>query len=95
MTLRFRAEVAADLAAARAWYESRRLGLGDEFILAVDALLLRIDATPEQFPVAYDAVRRGLVRRFPYAVFFCVERKERVVLGVVHQAMNPSRWPRQ
>jgi hypothetical protein len=95
VTIRFRAEVVTDLAAAHAWYESRRVGLGEEFMAAVGALLTRIDATPEQFPVVYDAVRRGLVRRFPYAVFFCEEDGDRLVLGVVHQAMNPRRWPRQ
>jgi hypothetical protein len=39
MTLRFRREVAVDLRAARSWYEARREGLGDEFMLAVDRLL--------------------------------------------------------
>jgi toxin ParE1/3/4 len=38
-------------------------------------------------------VRRALARRFPYAVFYLVERDRVVVLAVLHQAVDPARWP--
>ena len=95
MTLRFRAEVAADLRAARSWYEVRRVGLGDDFMLAIDRLLARIDATPDEFPRVKAEIRRALLRRFPYAIFFTVEKKDRVVLAVLHQAVSPKRWPKR
>jgi plasmid stabilization system protein ParE len=81
MTLRFRPEVAADLRAARSWYEARRVGLGDELMLAVDQLLARVDATPNEFPRIRGDTRRALLRRFPYAIFFAVEDEDRVVLA--------------
>jgi plasmid stabilization system protein ParE len=93
MTLRFRPEVAVDLRAARRWYEARREGLGDEFILAVDRLLARVDAAPDEFPRVKAETRRALLRRFPYAIFFVIEDDDRVVLAVLHQAVNPKRWP--
>jgi hypothetical protein len=46
MTLRFRREVAVDLRAARLWYEARREGLGDEFVLAV----LHQAVSPKRWP---------------------------------------------
>ena len=91
--LRFRPEVAADLRSAQEWYEARRRGLGHEFILALESLLERVDATPGEFPSVYGKVHRALLRRFPYAVFFIIEGDDRVVLGVLHQAVDPSRWP--
>jgi toxin ParE1/3/4 len=93
MTLRFRSEVAADLRAARAWYEARREGLGAEFMLAIEGVLERVDATPGEFPRVRAETRRALVRRFPYAIFFVVENGDRIVLAVLHQAVNPKRWP--
>jgi plasmid stabilization system protein ParE len=95
MTLRFRPEVAADLRAARSWYDARRVGLGDEFMVAVDRLLARIDARPDEFPRVKADTRRALLRRFPYAIFFTVEKKDRVVLAVLHQAASPKRWPQR
>jgi plasmid stabilization system protein ParE len=41
----------------------------------------------------YQRVRRVLVRRFPYAVFFVEEGDEMIeVLAVLHQASAPARW---
>ena len=34
MRVRFRLEAAADVKAARAWYDEQRRGLGDEFVTA-------------------------------------------------------------
>jgi plasmid stabilization system protein ParE len=49
-----------------------------------------------QNPLAYPRVRadtrRGLVRRFPYAVYFRPTADEIVVLAVMHGRRNPRRW---
>ena len=39
--------------------------------------------------------RRALLRRFPYAVYFTVDREELVVLAVLHVARDPSEWQRR
>lgn len=93
MVLRFRPEVYGDLQDARDWYEARRLGLGDEFVIAVNQVLIRVDAVPKQFPIVHTEVRRALLRRFPYAIFFIDDQQERLVLAVLHQAVSPHRWP--
>lgn len=94
MTLRFRAQAADDLRDARAWYEERRAGLGDEFMEAIARVLERVDRTPEQFPILHRTVQRALVRRFPYAIFFVQDDDDRVVLAVLHQAVDPARRPK-
>lgn len=38
-------------------------------------------------------VRRAIVTRFPYAVFYQVEPKRVVVLAVIHTARDPRLWP--
>jgi toxin ParE1/3/4 len=55
----------ADLAEARAWYESKREGLGEEFVLCVDAGLEHIRRVPEAATEVQPGVRRVVVRRFP------------------------------
>ena len=62
-------EAEQDVGEAYAWYESRRSGLGEEFLSCVDACVESIRRTPEMHSVAHKNDRRALVRRFPYAVF--------------------------
>lgn len=42
--VRFRKEVAPELAAARAWYEDRQEGLGDEFLHTIRKLVARVSS---------------------------------------------------
>jgi len=63
-------EVEQDLAEAYAWYEARRVGLGEECLSSVDACVAAIRRMPEIYTIVHENYRRGLVRRFPYAVFY-------------------------
>lgn len=66
----FLAEVESDIGEAYWWYEEKDLGLGDEFLRCLEEAFYRISDHPEHFPIRFDDVRRVLVRRFPYAVYF-------------------------
>lgn len=81
----------ADVRDAALWYEDRRPGLGSEFILHFDSLLERIAQNPLQFPAIGTDVRRALLRRFPYAVYFVVVDRP-VVIAVLHQHRHPDTW---
>src|SRR5260370_21904575 len=63
-------EAELDLAQAYVWYESSRVGLGEEFLSWVDACLEGIRRQPKMYAVVHEAYRRSLIRRFPYAVFY-------------------------
>jgi plasmid stabilization system protein ParE len=92
VTIVLRPEAGADLEDAQSWYEAQRPGLGDEFLAEVDALFRRIEARPLQFPKHFGELRRGLLRRFPFSVYFLKERRRIVVIGVLHQRADPLRW---
>jgi hypothetical protein len=62
-------EVERDIAQAYDWYEVQRVGLGDDFLSRVDACIQGIVRNPELHKTIHEQYRRGLVRRFPYAVF--------------------------
>lgn len=81
----------ADLADARAWYDDQRPGLGDEFLTSIADAFSRLEEGPEQFPVYYRGFRRVLVHRFPYKVFFRIERDVIVVFRVLHSASDHRR----
>lgn len=83
-----------DVAAAAVWYESRRPGLGSAFLRRVDELLRRVSERPFQFPEIHETIRRGLTRRFPYAIYFTVTESRADVLAVIHLHRHPESWKR-
>jgi len=80
----FRPQAQAELFEARDWYEARQDGLGVEFSAAVDATVSNISERPLTHPRVHNEIRRALLQRFPYAVFFQLLEGEIVVLAVVH-----------
>lgn len=85
-------EAEQDIAEAYAWYEARRIGLGEEFLGCVDACTEALRRRPEMNPVVHQSYRRTLVRRFPYAIFY--EHREHwvIVYGVFHTSRDPDKW---
>lgn len=84
-----------DLEEAAYWYEDQRRGLGDRFSSEVLGLVQRMEGSPLLFPEVLPPVRRGLLQRFPYAVYFVIEEKVIVVLAIVHQRRDPAVWRRR
>ena len=85
-------EAEQDLAEAYGWYENRRPGLGEEFLSCVDACIAAIQRTPEMHRVVHEDYRRGLVRRFPYAIFYEFSGGVVTVYCVFHTARDPQKW---
>lgn len=82
--VRFRPEVVDDLESASEWYRARGDGLDAAFLSAVEECAERITETPLIFPVVHRGLRRALLERFPFAVFFLDEGPEVVVVAVLH-----------
>jgi plasmid stabilization system protein ParE len=81
----------ADLLAAHDWYEQRSPGLGKDFVRMVDASFAGIARQPELFPAGHRGLRRVLVRRFPYAVYYLIDADSIRVVAVLHTAMSLAR----
>jgi plasmid stabilization system protein ParE len=86
---------AEDLAGAYAWYETQRIGLGDEFLQAVGQCLDTIVQHPRGNAIATKDTRRALVKRFPYSVFYRLAGQEIIVRAIFHHSRDPSRWRRR
>jgi len=90
--LTLRPEAEDDVEAAVAWHSSDRAALALAFVDNLDRLLVRIRETPLQFPEVAVGVRRALMARFPYGVFFKLIADEVVVFGVLHLHRHPGTW---
>ena len=85
----------AELIEAQNWYEGEATGLGRRFRQTVDALIERITDNPLRFPIVFKNVRRALLRRFPYSLFFVVEDDALIVIACFHASRNPLRWQKR
>ena len=85
-------EAHQDLAEAYDWYESQRAGLGEDFLSCVEACFQAMRRNPEMHAIVHEDYRRGLVRRFPYAVFFEYVGETVTVYGVFHCSRDPRKW---
>ena len=90
-----RSEAGDDLRSTFAWYENQEKGLGVEFLRCVDASMFSISRSPKIFPSLYKGMRRALIRRFPYGIFFILEERRIVVLAVLHVKRHPLRWQKK
>ena len=88
--LRFLPEVAADLVAGSRWYEEKAPGLGEDFARMFYTRGEEISRSPLACAVVAGRYRRGLLRRFPYSVYYVVESDAILVVGVFHSARRPA-----
>jgi len=92
----YRLAAGQDIGRARAWYEAERVGRGVRFEAAVHALAELIAEHPEAFPVVGGLVRRGLVSRFPYALYYQPLDDQTVeVIACLHTHRRPGAWRRR
>jgi plasmid stabilization system protein ParE len=93
--LRLTPEAELDLDAAHLWYHRQAPDRAASFVVAVDACLEMIQRNPEASTLVDATMRRALVRRFPYAIFYEIGTREIVVYGLFHGARDPQIWRRR
>jgi plasmid stabilization system protein ParE len=93
--LRLTPEAELDVEGAYRWYQAQEPGLAADFLGAVDTCIALIRRHPEAYQLVDRSMRRALLRRFPYAVFYEVGSSEIVVYAVFHGARNPRAWKRR
>ncbi len=85
-------EAEEDVAEAKAWYNRKRAGLGDEFVLSVEAALDHIRRVPGGATEIAPGVLRVVVRRIPYGVFYQVDQDQIAVVAVYSRKRDPRGW---
>lgn len=88
----FRPEVQEEVNEAYNWYEKQKSGLGDEFLDSVEQTLNRVSSMPKSYQVVYRDVRRAVVKRFPYAVYYRVISSRVIVTAIFHARRDPKSW---
>jgi len=89
----FHRDAEAELRAAVAYYEQQRPGLGLDLQAEVERAIGRIQEHPQLFPQHTTlGLRKCVVRRFPYTIFYLELDDNIWIAAVAHQRRRPGYW---
>ncbi len=83
-------EVEADVVSGYNWFEDKAPGLGEEFTRLFYACAGGIQRSPLLYPLVFCEFRRCLLRRFPYAAYYRIEKRKVIIFGLFHCARDIS-----
>jgi plasmid stabilization system protein ParE len=77
---------------AQRWYAERSPVIADAFRSAVARTLEAVESAPQSFPLAVLDIRKALVRRFPYVVYYVGLAEVTTVIAIIHARRDPRVW---
>jgi plasmid stabilization system protein ParE len=91
MSIEYHPAVEGELREIERYYEELSPGLGKQFIDEFERQVLALAATPGRWLMVNNDVRRCLMRRFPYILYFRQRGPDRIRITVVkHRRRHPS-----
>ena len=73
-------------------YKNKDQDLALRFRNSLDECLERVRKNPTGYAKVQGEIRRALLLRFPYCVFYVVGELEVSVLGILHGHRDPKAW---
>jgi len=95
MRLIYHPHARAELVEAATYYESRVPGLGAQFREEANRTASKILEAPRRWRMIDVDVRRVLMVRFPFAVYYRVFPDHIQILAVKHHKRHPEYWRRR
>jgi plasmid stabilization system protein ParE len=81
-----------ELAEAKLFYNRQQRGLGESFQCEAEAAARQIQARPLAWQTEVEPVRRFLLDRFPYKMFYIIRADRIIVIAIAHQHRHPDYW---
>jgi len=92
MLVSFHTLAKLELNEAAQYYERESPGLGQAFVTEVERCTNEIVQYPDAGLVMRGAIRRRLIRRFPYALLYRVKAPQIRILAVMNLKRRPAYW---
>jgi plasmid stabilization system protein ParE len=92
MTVLYHEAAEQELLHAVGYLEMRAKGLGRRLLADVRKAEDRMTRFPESAPEIVPGIRRLLLQKFPYSLFYTIENGDLLILAVAHQRRRPGYW---
>ena len=77
------------------WYQKKRPGLGESFIVELDKMEVQISDNPELYPRVYGNVHRAILHKFPFSIFYVIQPEFVNVIAVMHHSRDQQHWQKR
>lgn len=92
MRLIYHPEAETELTEATRFYEQRVPTLGAQFLDSIDRAIEVIQDAPDRWSIIESDVRRYLMPRFPFAIYYRVHPDQIRVLAIKHHSRHTDYW---
>ena len=77
------------------YYKERSKGLEKEFVKLIDSSIHDINKNPEAFPVVKYDIRKYVVTKFEFCIYFIDRIDVLYIIAVFHDKRNPKDWQKR
>lgn len=88
-SVRYKRAASAEVEAVISWYAQPEINQASSFVKDLERTESRLRAQPALYQQIEGEIRRAVLRRFPYSLFYVIERDEVIVLACMHQHQKP------
>ena len=85
-------EAEVDFDKSYEYYLENSLKIADTFFKIINSSIENIKQSPFSFPVAYKNIRKYIVKKFPFVIYFQIEDSIIKVIAIFHTSRNPEIW---
>lgn len=84
-----------DLETTVKWYVLENEKSGEDFLFEFRDAIRAVSHTPLGFQKRYKSVRAFALKRFPYNVYYILEKDALFIIAILHQKRNPKIWKKR
>jgi plasmid stabilization system protein ParE len=90
-------DASREIEEAIVWYESQKQGLSTPLMAVLRKTMNLLGTNPTIFAKVYEEVRRVLLSKFPYTLYYIIDEETQtvVVFAFLHQSRNPDNWKKR
>ena len=85
-------EVFAEIEVSANFYRTQNPGLEILFLNEIEKALMKIQENPEMVPLIELNIRKFVVQKFPFTIFYEKYPQEILILAVGHHKRKPNYW---
>jgi toxin ParE1/3/4 len=88
----FHPEALLEYIRAVSYYAEINPRLAESFIKAIETGIESILTYPEAWQIVEEDIRRHLINRFPFGIYYCIESDAIMIYAVMHMSRHPDYW---
>jgi toxin ParE1/3/4 len=81
-----------DLDNSYQYYAEESTKVAESFFKQINSSLEIIKKNPESFPIAFRDVKKFVVKRFPFVIYYQLNESLIRVIAIFHTSRNPEIW---